>query len=416
MLIKSGINIADLLGITGWEITSYSLNEIKGEVTLHIERGTNTYYKCGKCKTDLLICYDHYDERLVRDMSIWGYKCYISFSQARVKCPCCNSVQAEYLNWVESYQRQTIRYEKYLASLCDYMPVMDVAEIESVNKNTLYRIDKKWLKWRNDLCKRNDVVKHLGIDEIAIKKNHKYATVFYDLERSRVIGLVKGRKQRNASSFFRKWGKENCKRVEAVCTDLWAAFHNSVKIHLKQATLIFDKFHVFKYLSDALEAVRRNEQAQLAEEGKKVLKGCRWLILKRKLTRHKDKRRLREVMNLNKNIMKAVLLKEEFYRFYDAVNAIEAEEILKEWTEQCNESGLKPFIKLAKRLNRWQEGILKFFDLRISNGVSEGINNKIKVIKRRSYGFHDMDYFFLKILNATGMFPHMREIAHPRLS
>ncbi len=414
-MIRKGNTIDDLLGISGWSLESYELNENEGEVILNLKRST-PYYSCGYCKRGYLFCHDHYGVRRVRDLSLWGYKCFLRFSQARVFCSTCKRVIAEHLDWIEGYQRQTIRYEKYVASLCDYMPVMDVVELEGLNKNSLYRIDKKWLTWRNELYKRNDPVKHLGIDEIAIKKNHKYATVFYDLERSRVIGLVKGRTQRNVSSFFRKWGKGNCKNVEAVCTDLWSPFHSSVKIYLKKAELVFDKFHVFNYLSDALDSVRRSEQAKLENEDKNLLKGCRWLILKRTLNRYKDKRRLKEVMNLNEAIMKAVLLKEEFYLFYAAKDAKEAEEILRDWNEKCKESGLEPFIKLAKRLNRWKNGIIAYFKIRISNGISEGINNKIKVIKRRSYGFHDINYFFLKILNATGMFPNMNQIAHPRLS
>ena len=413
MSIKNNINISELFGITGWEIKSYSRNDLCRELILRIERCNNTYYQCSKCMTDLMFCYDHCETRVIRDLPIWGYKCYIEFRQARVYCPQCKKVNLEYLDWVELYQRHTLRYEKYIAGLCDYMPVMDVVDIEGLNKNTLYKIDKKWLNWRNEQYKSTESVKYLGIDEIAIKKNHKYATVFYDLERSTVIGLVKGRKQRNVSSFFRKWGKANCNNVKAVCTDLWSAFHNSVKIHLKHAELVFDKFHVFKYLSDAIETTRRDEQAKLDKEENKILKGCRWLILKRNLTKYKDKRRLKELMNLNENIMKAVLLKEEFYNFYEATNASEAYLILEQWTEHCKESELIPFIKLAKRINRWSKGIIKFFDIGISNGISEGINNKIKVIKRRSYGFHDMDYFFLKILNATGMFPKMYNIIYP---
>ena len=409
-------NLEQLLGIAGWEIKSITLNELEAEVILHLEHEYSAYYQCGCCKERIMFCYDHYSERKVRDLSIFGFRCFLSFSQARVRCPNCKRVCSEYLDWVALYQRQTVRYEKYLASLCDYMPVMDVVDLEGVDKNLLYRIDKKWLQWRNDLYKRDEPVHFLGIDEIAIKRNHKYATVFYDLERSCVIGLVKGRKQRNVSSFFRRWGKDRCLEVKAVCTDLWAAFHNSVKIYLKNATLVFDKFHVYKYLSDAIETVRRTEQNDLDPEKSKLLKGCRWLILKRELRGYKQKQKLTDIISQNENIMKSMLLKESFYSFYAAKNKEQAIMILDEWIMQCKESQLKPFIKLAKRLNRWRVGILNFFTYRISNGVSEGINNKIKVIKRRSYGFHDMNYFFLKILNATGTFPYMREVAHPRKS
>ena len=174
---------------------------------------------------------------------------------------------------------------------------------------------------------------------------------------------------------------------------------------------MFDKFHIFKYLSDAIEEVRRTEQRTAEEEGKQLLKGCRWIMLKKNLNR-KQKHRLKELMEQNKNIAAAMILKEAFAAFYEAQSTEEALAILDEWTAQCHESGLKPFKKLAKRLNRWKHGIIAYFHCKITNGISEGINNKIKVIKRRSYGFHDMDYFFLKILKVTGFIPDMTE-AYP---
>jgi transposase len=401
--------ITKLLGIQDWKVENIEVNDLNGNIKLQIERTDGLAYKCSGCGQLFTIAYDHYPARVIEDLPAWGRKTFIEFSQARVLCPECDGVQAEKLEWVSPYQHQTVRYQRYLATLCDFMPVADVAELTGISKDALYRIDKYYLKERREnYCKEHKVT-YLGIDEIAVKKGHKYATVFYNLERGEVIGLVEGRSQRKVSRFFRRWGKENCKNVIAVCTDLWAPFHNSVNIYLKKATLVFDKFHVFKYLSDAIEQVRRNEQRIAEDEGKTLLKGCRWIMLKKNLTR-KQKRKLKEVMEENQNIAKAMLLKESFSAFYEAETAEEALEVLEEWTEQCEESELKPFKKLAKRLNRWKDGILAYFTHKITNGMSEGINNKIKVIKRRSYGFRDMDYFFLKILKATGFIPDMREV------
>ena len=401
--------ITKLLGIQDWEVENIEVNDLNGNIKLQIERTDGLAYKCSGCGQLFTIAYDHYPIRVIEDLPAWGRKTFIEFSQARVVCSECHGVQAEKLDWVSPYQHQTVRYQRYLATLCDFMPVADVSELTGISKDALYRIDKYYLKERREnYCKEHKVT-YLGIDEIAVKKGHKYATVFYDLERGEVIGLVEGRSQRKVSRFFRRWGKENCKNVIAVCTDLWAPFHNSVNIYLKKATLVFDKFHVFKYLSDAIEQVRRNEQRIAEDEGKTLLKGCRWIMLKKNLTR-KQKRKLKEVMEENENIAKAMLLKESFSAFYEAETAEDALEVLEEWTEQCEESELKPFKKLAKRLNRWKNGILAYFTHKITNGMSEGINNKIKVIKRRSYGFRDMDYFFLKILKATGFIPDMREV------
>ena len=399
-------DITELFGIQGWKIKDFVMTD-EGLV-FDIERDRSKGYRCSGCGGVYMFAYDEYLERIVRDFQVWGKKSYLRFLEARVDCPKCG-IKVERHEWLEPYQRMTTRYEKYLASLCDFMPVADVSELEDVNKDTLYRLDKKWLEWRKSLSPDEGNVRYLGIDEISLRKGFKYASVFYDLERSMVIGLVKGHKQRNVSSFLRRWGKEKCANVEAVCCDLWAAFHNSVRLHLKNATLVFDKFHIFKYLSDAIDGVRRTEQNKAEAQGRDFIKGVRWILLKKDLDR-KQSSTLKEVMELNEPIAKAMILKDDFDRFYQSETPEQAVEVLTDWCRKCQESGLIHFKKLAKRLNRWKDGIISFFKYRITNAVSEGINNKIKVIKRRSYGFHDMDYFFNKILQATGRIPRMMNL------
>jgi transposase len=255
----------------------------------------------------------------------------------------------------------------------------------------------------------------LGIDEIAIRKGQRYATVFYDLDRRAVIGMVLGRKQRAVSRFFRRWGKEKCRAVEAVCMDLWAPYLNSVRRYLKKAVVVFDKFHVYHYLSDAIEAVRRYEQQVANEKIGALIKGTRWLWLKAAGTlKRKEKYTLAEIMKVNRRLHRAYLLKEDFEGFYTCQSTEEAARFLRDWTRRCKQSCLQPFLALARRLNRWADGILSYFTHRITNGVSEGINNLIKVLKRRAYGFGDFRYFTLKILDATGALPPLDALNHPQ--
>lgn len=403
--------ITDLLGLEGWEVSEQGVVIEREEVIVSIRRRRAEGYRCRGCGQKFLFCYDHLPTRKVRDFPVWGRRCYVEFTPARLDCPRCG-VLVEALDWVEAQQRQTLRYERYVAALCDIMPVLDVAELEGLDKNTVYRLDRKWLKLREQARELNPV-RYLGIDEIALRRGHRYATVFYDLERREVIALVKGRKQRKVSGFFRRWGKRACRNVVAVCMDLWRPYLNSVRRYCKKAVVVFDKFHLYSYLGEAIDQVRRDEQNSAEAEGKKLIKGSRWLWLKRpeRLGR-KQKRTLREIMAINANLQKAYLLKEDFGQFYNCADRAGAEQFLQEWTERCNESGLEPFRKLARRLRRWAEGILAYFDHRITNAVSEGINNKIKVLKRRSYGFHDDEYFFLKILNITGALPSIEAITH----
>jgi len=228
--------------------------------------------------------------------------------------------------------------------------------------------------------------------------------------------MVLGRKQRAVSHFFRRWGKEKCRSVEAVCMDLWAPYLNSVRRYLRKATVVFDKFHVYSYLSEAIEAVRRHEQQIADEKTGKLIKGTRWLWLKAKgRLKRKEKYTLAEIMKINRRLQRAYVLKEDFDAFYASENAEEAAQFLKQWTRRCKQSGLEPFIALAKRLIRWADGILSFFTHRITNGISEGINNLIKVLKRRAYGFTDFPYFTLKILDATGTLPPLEFLNYPHL-
>jgi transposase len=407
--------ISLVLGLQGWEVMAGGVEMEEGVIRLSIVHAAGSGYRCSRCGQGVLLAYDHMEPRQIRDFPWAGRRCELVVTLARVACPSCGAVAVEGVDWLEPSSRQTLRYERYVAALCSLMPATDVAELEGLDKMTVYRIDKKWLKRRDEL-RAPRPVRHLGIDEIALRRGHKYATVFYDLERREVVGMVRHRRQRAVSRFFRRWGKENCRAVEAVCMDLWAPYLNSVRRYLKRATVVFDKFHVYHYLSDAIEAVRRTEQQRGNKETGRLLKGTRWLWLKaRNKLKRREKYTLAEIMKVNRRLQRAYVLKEDFEAFYDCETAEEAKRFLDDWTRRCRQSRLVPFVALAKRLNRWAHGILSYFTHRITNGVSEGINNLIKVIKRRAYGFHDLDYFCLKILDATGALPPLESVNHPQL-
>ncbi len=235
--------------------------------------------------------------------------------------------------------------------------------------------------------------------------------MFYDLGTGRVIGLVEGRDKMAARRFLRNWGKEKRASVRAVCMDMWDPFITSVRHYLPSADIGFDKFHIFKYLNLAVDEVRKAEQSIAEADGYQTLKGSRWLWFKKDLT-HRQKETLEQIMELNKNMDKAYILKEDFERFYACETVEEAEEFMKDWVKRCKSSKLYPFVRFSDRLRKWNDGIFSFFNHRITNGMAEGINNKIKVIKRRSYGFHDFEYFTLKVLKHTGFIPDMTLFTH----
>lgn len=409
--MSQGQSITDLLGLQGWEVVENGVSIEADGVVIAMARSAGTGYRCARCGQGFLFAYDHLPSRRIRDFPLCGRRCYLEITPGRVACPQCGT-HLEALDWVGTHQRCTVRYERYVAMLCSILPGLDVAELEGLDKNAVYRIDRKWLAAREQL-RAMEPVRYLGIDEIALRRGQRYATVFYDLARREVIGMVRDRTQRCANRFFRRWGQARCAQVVAVCMDLWSAYQNSVRKHCKQAAVVFDKFHVYGYLTQAIDTVRKEEQGRADQAGRQLLKGSRWLWLRRPdRLRRKERQTLQAIVELNANLQKAYLLREDFEGFYACEDKGEAQAFLEEWIARCYESGLRPFVKLGKRLKRWGHGILAYFDYHLTNAVSEGINNKIKVLKRRSYGFYDFDYFFLKILDATGALPPLEALSH----
>jgi transposase len=259
-----------LLGLQGWEVIEDEVVVTDEEVVVPIVRSEGVGFRCSVCGQGQLFAYDYQETRRIRDFRVWGRRCWLVCTLARVSCPRCG-VRREGLDWLELRARQTVRYERYFATLCTLMPPLDVADLEGVDKNTVYRLDRKWLERREELRPKR-IVERMGIDEIAIRKGHKYATLFYDLDRREVIGGVWNREEKAVKRFLRRWGKEMCLGVKAVCTDLWRPYHNSVKRYLKNAVMVFDTFHVYGYLSEAIEQVRRDEQNHaLKQQGHELI-------------------------------------------------------------------------------------------------------------------------------------------------
>ncbi len=156
------------------------------------------------------------------------------------------------------------------------MTAKEAGEFEMIDRDAVYRIERRWLD-RAESGWTPEPVSKLGVDEIAVRKGRNYATVFYDLTKKEVVGMVEGRKAADCSKFLKGWDKERRDKVEAVCMDMWEGYHKSVSKLCTRASIVFDKFHISKYFHNALDKVRRHEQAFASNEDGKMPKGTRWL-------------------------------------------------------------------------------------------------------------------------------------------
>ena len=244
-------------------------------------------------------------------------------------------------------------------------------------------------------------LKRLAIDEISIRKGHVYITLVLDLESGAVVFVGDG-KGADALNPFWKRLKASHAKVEAVAMDLSAAYRLAVTTHLPEAAIVFDWFHIVKLLNDKLTALRRDLYRNATDkEQRQVLKGIRWLIIKRSENLDDDKnesQRLDEALSLNAPLALAYYLKEELAWMFEERTKARARRFLEDWIGRARATGLSQLKTFAKTLETHAEGILSWFDHPISTGPLEGTNNKIKTMKRQAYGYRDQEYFKLRIL------------------
>lgn len=191
-------------------------------------------------------------------------------------------------------------------------------------------------------------------------------------------------------------------RIEAVSTDLSGAFISAVREHLPNATLIFDHFHVVKLANDALDRVRIDTYKILdSKEKASAIKGLRWVLLGNgeQLASESAEQRLKKALSVNAELSASYYLKEGLRRVWNQADKESAKTILNNWIMEARGSGVRHMKKLADTIELHSDGILAYYDYRISSGKVEGVNNKIKTIKRQAYGFRDDDYFKLRILS-----------------
>ncbi len=359
--------------------------------------------KTGKCPSCHKRCrYVHKRrKRRVRDLDVVTSKVYIEFFTYDISCHC-GYEGIEEIEFCDDYSRCTKRFEEKVVILCTVMCIKDAAKEMRIGWETTKNIDKK--NARQYVVNLALVTpRRIGIDEIAYEKGYKYLTVVRDVDQSKVIWVGKARTKETLDEFFHKLGMEKSWNIEQAVMDMWDPFIASVKANTN-AEIIFDKFHIAKKITEAVDKVRRKEFARADEEERKMMKKKRFLILSRQKRLDDEKREtLQDLMNLNSNLYTAYLLKEQALDIFDEQDETTAIKRLHRWFENVANAKVEQLQDVVKTIKQYIYGVYNYFKHKLTNAQSEGFNNKINVIKRRAYGFRDLEYFKLKILQSCGL-------------
>jgi transposase len=346
--------------------------------------------------------------RRVRDLPCGDTRIYLELEVRRVECKGCGQVKQETLDWLANNPFYTKRFAFFVGRRCRTMTVKDVAQETHLDWWTVRKLEMEYMR---EQLRRvgNPAPKVVGIDEISIRKGHTYRIVVSDLVRRRPIWFGgKDRSEESMDAFYEWLGPQKSKRIRLAVMDMWKPFRNSTlkPEHAPQAAILFDKFHILRHLGEALDKVRKAEYARLMGKDRRFIKGQKYTLLShRENLTTQGRRSLKLLLKANQRLNTAYLLKEEFDQLWEYQSEAWARRFFETWRDSLKWQRLKPYEKFAEMIDRHWDGIAAYCkpENKVALGFVEGLNNKIRVIQRRSYGLRNEEYLRLKVL--TCMLP-----------
>lgn len=381
----------------GFTVESYA--QIAPQVLLiRLRPGEDCHPCCSGCQQHCTAVHDTTIRR-VRERDLFQYRVWLEVPVRRVRCVTCGP-KLEQIRWLSGRQRLTAGMVSWVESLVRLMPVQHVARLLGLNWHTVKAIDHHRLA-REVVEPDRSQIRRLIMDEFALFKGHRYATVVINADTQQVLWVGEGNSRQAIRPFFEWLGPEACAQIEAVAMDMNTAMDLEVQHHCAQARVVYDLFHVVaKFGREVIDRVRVDQSNQLRHDkpARKVVKRSRWLLLRnRDNLKAEQAVKLEELLQANQPLMTVYLRKDQLKELWYAPSEAEARRRWEEWLELAMSSGLAPVQQFARRFKGYVEGIIASATYRMNTSVLEGMNNKIKVIKRMAYGYRDNDYFFLKI-------------------
>ena len=353
-------------------------------------------YCCPQCRQYTLAGYDS-TRRLIEDLPMSGKRVFINLPIYRLYCSFCKSVVTEYLPFLEPYQRHTNRFKIFIHHLCCISTVKEVAELTGLHWNTVQRIDQSILEKYLSSPNWEDI-RTLCIDEVSYKKRHNYFTIISDYENGKIVEIIEGRSYRNVASVLKRIKRHFRLKIKWVSVDLWKPYLKIIRQYFPKARIVLDKFHLIGQLNKAIDTIRKDEQMTQEKEDHRILKNSRWLFLYgNENLKLAQLDRLQQILELNQNLYKAYLLKEEFRSIMNELSESGGPQSIVQWIETVMTTSFDPLKKFARLIKRHLQMLLNYFIHPIASGLAEGLNNLIVTVKKKAYGYRNIEYFKLKI-------------------
>lgn len=398
--MAEGDCMAQLGGWAGYVVRGWrqEMRGVRRWVVVELAPAPEAVRICAGCGGRVEAIHDR-TMRRIRDLPVFEDPVELRVPRLRLACPDCGP-RLERLDWLDPHVRLTRRMADSVARLCAMTSVLHAARWHGIDWKTAKAIDFRTLE-RTLGPVDLDGVRRIAMDEFAIQKGHRYATVVVDVERKRVLWVARGRSRAEVRPFFELLGPERCAQVQAVAMDMNTAYDLEVRARCPNARVVYDLFHVIaRYSREVISRVRVDAANRLRHDkpARRVVKRSHWLLLRNPVNlKDAEQVRLAEVLEANQPLMVVYVMREQLKALWNAPTAWAWRSAWTQWLRHARQSGIPALVHFARCLQPYWRGILSRVRWPMHTGLLEGINNKIKVIKRIAYGFRDDAYFFLKI-------------------
>jgi transposase len=405
--IQAHKSLTDVIGLQDLVIVSHEFDEVNDR-TMLISVPRWPVAVCTDCSRPSCDIHDYPNQRTIHDTQIGGRPTVLVFDSRRFECPHCGNIFMEVISDVVGSCSYTYRLMAEIVDAKRKQAISTLAETYQLGYKLVESIILKAGKEKIEGRKKEPIkVKELGIDEISLHKGQgKYVLVLTDLERRIVLDILSDRLKKSLITWLKNPPAGiDLSTLETAAIDLWAQYREAVKSVYPIVEVVADRFHVVQNLNETIHDIRRETQTKAENEAEqKTLKGLRYLLLKneKKLT-EADKKRLKKLKKTHPALYRLCELRQELHDWYETdTTPQKAEVTLDKWIEKAKLLGFTPLNKFCNTLTNWKSEIVNFFANRITSGFVEGMNSKIKLLKRIAFGIPNFEHFRLRILWACG--------------
>ena len=400
-----------LFPFSGYTVRRFKVGD--KDVRVYLQRKDDKPMLCHLCGTPMNGTRNK-KKRCIEDLRMLDKRTFVHFKQNQGRCPTCRRTRVESIDFV-SYESPLLsrRYAYLLGQLCEIAPVSRAAALMGHNKMTLWRADLARMQRLFEHYEVPQELTHLSVDEVYAKGHHeedenrsdRFFTIITDLKTRKPIWVEESRSRAALDAFFAMLGPERCAMIEVVATDQHDEYSRAIRDNCPNAVQVFDRFHLMRVFEEAINDARKRLYKMLPQtEVRNLAKGKYRFIFQKAAARRtpEEAAHIEKVMKDNEAFYRLELIKERMITFFDQKTLEDAEKVFLEIRKWIWESGVPELKKWwAKTANHW-DTISNYFKFRVTTAVSEGVNNVIKSLKRSAFGYRNMEYFRLKILQRCG--------------